>query len=465
MDWVREKIQSIKSDLLGKRITVLGSGMSGIAAARLAKRMGAHVFISEKYRLTEKAQNIVLKEQFLFEEGGHTDRALNADLIILSPGIPSNIQIVNEALKKQIPVVSEIEFAFWFEQGKVVAITGSQGKSTTTTLIGKVLDSEGYHVFIGGNIGFPYADFVFETTKDSITVLEVSSFQLETICYFQPDVVVLTNITPNHLDRYESFEDYINAKLNIFSNLTVNTGIVYNADDDISNRVLVPYLKKGKGFPFSINKSGPEMAAYLKNDRVFLRMDNKEEKLIGTDEIGIRGMHNVLNVMAASIVGKIFQCKTNSMKEVFKIFRGIPHRLEFVREINGIQFYNDSKATTVSSLKFALESFVKPIILIAGGKDKGGSFASLRELVTKRVKKAILIGQAASRIAKEWEGTTELEIVGSLEQAVQAAFKAAEKDNVVLLSPACSSFDMFQNFEDRGNQFKSLVHKLEERND
>jgi UDP-N-acetylmuramoylalanine--D-glutamate ligase len=461
MDCFSDKLNKIKNDLTGTKITVLGSAKSGIASARLAKRMGAKVFISEKYRITEHAMQVILKERFLFEEGGHTDRVFQADLIILSPGIPSNIPILIEAGKRQIPVISEIEFAFWFEQGRVVAITGSQGKSTTTTLIGKILEQQGYSVFIGGNIGFPYTDFVAQTTKDSITVLEVSSFQLETIHFFKPNIVVLTNITPNHLDRYDSFEDYVNAKLNIFSNLSSDTTIVYNADDETSGRVLQPFLQRGIGYSFSVQKENESLNAFLRDKMIMLRLDGQENPVIAVDEIGMKGKHNVLNVMAASLVGKFFSCDIDVMKNVFRRFRGIPHRLEFVREINGVQYYNDSKATTVSSLKFALESFVQPIILIVGGKDKGGSFASLREIVANRVKKAILIGEAASRIGDEWKDTTELVHAKTLEEAVRIAYNSAVKDDIVLLSPACSSFDMFHNFEDRGNQFKSLVQNLE----
>lgn len=462
---MKEKLLQLKNNLVAKKITVIGAGASGIAAARLAKKAGARVLVSEKNALSEHSRNILMKENITYEEGGHTDRVLNADLIILSPGIPGNIPILMVAKEKGIPVISEIEFAFWFEQGTVIAITGSQGKTTTTSLIGKIMDRGNKRVFIGGNIGFPYSDFVYESNKDTITVLEVSSFQLENIEFFAPQVVVITNLTPNHLDRYDSFEDYVAAKIRIFNNMNQNTKIVYNADDQVSTQVLKKYLSKGTGFSFGLYTDPEKLDALVKDDKIVLKINGKMKEIVAKNDILLLGNHNVLNIMAAALVGTIFKINTSAMEEVFKTFSGIPHRLEFVQEVDGIKFYNDSKATTVSSLRFAIESFTQPIILIAGGKDKGGSFASIRDIVSFRVKTAILIGQSTQRIADEWEGATEILKANSLEEAVQKAYQKANSGEIVLLSPGCSSFDMFQNFEDRGNQFKSLVYNLAKKDD
>lgn len=456
----RDQLDKIRKQPEKASFTVLGGGKSGVAAARLAKRVGAKVFLSEKKLLQSNMVNILQQEKIEFESGVHTERALQCDAIILSPGIPLNIPFLEEARNRKIPIISEIEFAFWFEQGEVVAVTGSQGKTTTTSLIGRVLDEAGRSVFIGGNIGFPYSDFVSASRKDTVSVLEISSFQLETIEFFRPDIAVLTNITPNHLDRYSSMEEYIAAKWNMFKNADRKTTILINGNDPVSLDLRSNFPAEATILEFGFDDGTGKPSCTVRNDQIVIRRDGEWMPVIPVSEVRLRGRHNLWNVMAAALVGEHFGVEIETMKRVFAGFRGIPHRLEEVLQWNGVTFFNDSKSTTVSSLGYALESFDQPIILIAGGKDKGGSFREIRDLVAKKVKKAILIGQSRERIKKEWEGAVQMETAESLKEAVEKSFATAQMGDVVLLSPACSSFDMFSNFEERGDLFRQYVHEI-----
>ncbi|GAB4182365.1 MAG: UDP-N-acetylmuramoyl-L-alanine--D-glutamate ligase [Calditrichia bacterium] len=456
---VNEQILYLKKNLNGTRISVIGAAKSGISAAKLAVKHGAKVFVSEKYKMDEAVRQQLSNHHILYEDGGHSERVLNSDLIILSPGVPQNIPILLKAKEKHIPIISEIEFGFWFEKGFVIAITGSQGKTTTTTLIGQLMDAGSKKFFMGGNIGIPYCDFVEQTKPDTISVLEVSSFQLETIYQFRPEIIVITNLTPNHLDRYKDFEDYVQAKMQIFKNISSETAIVYNLDDPVSNDVLKSFLSIGRGYPFTL-QANKRAAAFVEGEEIKLNIGGEITSVMKKNQTKLKGNHNLYNIVASATVARLVKIDFSSMIDVFSHFEGIEHRLEFVKDLNGVLFYNDSKATTVSSLRYALESFANPIILIAGGKDKGGSFVSIQPLVSSKVKKAILIGESRQRIFNEWKGATEMEFADSLEEAVKKAYKAASENDVVLLSPACSSFDMFKNYEERGNRYKYLVNQL-----
>lgn len=462
MNWI-EKLnkRQLVSSLAKKKIGILGAAKSGVSAALLAKKVGAVPFVSEHKEISKNYQDILHREHVEFEEYGHTAELLGMDLIIISPGVPGNIPIVQEIEDNQIPVISEIEFAYWFDLGHVVAITGSQGKTTTTTLIGNLFDAAGKVAFVGGNIGFPYANFAASSLKQTWSIIEVSSFQLEHIIKFQPKVVVLTNITPNHLDRYEGFDDYAAAKLNILKNLDNKSLVIYNYDDEVLREHFSSNSYKFKTLTFSQEiKKG--VNAFITNETVVTHIKNIAHELIKKEEVKLLGPHNLYNVMASGLTALSLGISIDNCKKVFKFFSGLEHRLELVDNVEGVYYYNDSKCTTVAALKYSLQSFNQKIVLIAGGKDKGGRFFDLRSIVEEKVKAVILIGEATDRIFSEWGGSTLIYKAGSLEDAMNKAKLEADEGDVVLLSPACSSFDMFTNFENRGTVFKKIVKKFKE---
>lgn len=444
----------------GKRVSVFGMARSGMALAKVLKGLGASVFLTEKKNDDSLSSQISeLKSTGMdFETGGHTEKALDhKDYLVVSPGIPSDLPILIQAENKGIPIFSEIEVAYWLSEAQIIGITGSNGKTTTTTLVGEILKEDGREVRVAGNIGVPFSSVVQEVSSNGVIVLEISSFQLEKIEEFKPKVSTILNVTPDHLDRYPDMKTYTDAKLRIFENQTEDDFVVLNWDDPVTSK-LAP-LSRAKSLFFSI-KSELKVGSYVKNGSLVFQMNGKAVEIIPVEEIGIKGPHNLSNAAAACAICASIGVKKESMEKALRNFKGVEHRLEEVSIIDGIRFVNDSKATNVDSVFYALQSIKEPIFLIAGGKDKGGDFTKLRELVKLKVKGLILLGQAKEKIKNALGDLVPTNMVGSMEEAVELGFRKAEKGDCVLLSPACASFDMFKDYEDRGRVFKKAVINL-----
>ncbi len=436
-----------------KNVVILGAARSGLSAAQMLKKAGNTVFVSdnaEKGKIKEK--NYLIKMDIPFEFGQHSDRVFKADFVVLSPGIPSTSRIVKAILTRNIPVYSEIEVASWFCRSNIIAVTGSNGKTTTASVLGKMLKCRYKNSFVAGNIGLPFSDFVLDSPADEWIAVEVSSFQLETIDHFHPAIAVILNLSPNHLDWYKSFEDYASAKLRILNNLTPDDYIIIDsADKFLYNRVIQSPPRKYK---FSV--TGKRAEAYLYDGNIYLF----NEKITDIKSILLFGPHNYKNLMAAGIAAKIAGVSSSDIRTVMQTFKGVSHRLEFANKIKDVMFINDSKATTLESLEAALNSFSQPVILIAGGKDKGADFSRIRSLVNQKVKAAILIGSASERIAASWKGIVPISRATDMKDAITKAMDHAISKDIILLSPACSSFDMFRDFEDRGKNFKKIVNQM-----
>lgn len=441
-------------ELAGKKILVVGLGKSGVAAAKFLQARGAQVTANDAGPEEKIAAVAELKAQGIAViTGSHpTEIFENSDLIVASPGVPLALEPFQKAKAAGVPIISEIELAARFLQGRLIGITGSNGKTTTTTLIGEVLKQAGLPTQVGGNIGTPLISLVETSQADGFTVIELSSFQLEAVESLHLFAAVLLNITPDHLDRYDSMDDYAAAKANIFRNQTPEDLAVLNADD---KRVATMQTNAHKVF-FSCKRELEE-GIFLRDDEVISRANSTERSLISRNEIGIRGAHNLENVMATLAVGLACGASPDSMRETIRNFKGVEHRLEFVAEINGVKFYNDSKATNVDSTIKALEAFDKGVIVILGGKDKGGDYAPLVPLVQTRCKHVILIGAAAEKIATALENTKPMHRAVTMEDAVALSTRLANTGDTVLLAPACASFDMFDNYEHRGRVFKDAV--------
>jgi len=439
-------------DVQGKKVTVLGAARSGIAAALLLKGKGARVFVSDSAEAERKAmeQDVLLEEGIEAEFGGHSERIYNADFVVLSPGIPAASTVVRRFYEKDIPVYSEVEVAGWYNRGKIIGVTGSNGKTTTTTLIGEMLRRSDPGAIVAGNIGSALSEHVANSKPGRWGVVELSSFQLETIDTLHCDLAVVLNFAPNHLDRYESYEDYIEAKWRITKNLRTGDRLIYNADDELLSQKA--QTVKGYSLSFSTKGINPPGAG-LHEQGLYLF----GQKLIDLKDIKLNGIHNYMNVMAAVLAAHYAAVSASDMCHVLQSFAGVEHRLEHVAEKDGILFINDSKATTVESMSYALQSFERPIVLIAGGKDKGSDFSKLLPLLKKHVRQAILIGTAADKMQQAWQGSLSMQKAESMEDAMEKATGAARKGDVILLSPACASFDMFKDYEERGRVFKALV--------
>ncbi len=442
-----------------KKFAVIGAARSGIAVARLLQAHSARVFVSDSKPLKAMKEAAAQLDELSipYEFGKHTGKVQECDALVLSPGVPSNIPMVKLAAQNKKKIYSEIEIAYNYCKAPIVAITGSNGKTTTTSLIGDIFKRSGRKTFVAGNIGLAFSDIVEETDEKSVVVLEVSSFQLEHIDEFRPKVSVLLNISPDHLDRYASYEDYIQAKFRIAENQRGRDVFIYNYDDtvvrDFAGTLAI------KTMPFS-REQKMKGGVYSEEGKIVLSVEKKEESLMAASDVGIRGAHNLSNAMAAVLAAYAMDVDNKSIREGLKNFKGVEHRLEFVRELQGVKYVNDSKATNVDSVWYALQSFTEPIVLIAGGKDKGGSYAPLRPLVEKNVKAVMLIGEAAGKIEKELKDVTKCMHAISMEDAVKQARACAKSGDVVLLSPACASFDMFDNYEHRGRVFKEIVMGL-----
>ena len=450
--------------MLKATYTVVGAARSGLAVARLLSEEGAKVFVSDVRSAKELSKEAEILESLRidYEFGGHTERVLDADVIVLSPGVPPNIPVLLEAERQEIAVTNEVEIASKFCRGTIIGITGTNGKTTTTELLGHICREGGKKTFVAGNVGTPFSEIAREADAESLVVLELSSFQLERIESFHPHVALLLNVTPDHMDRYESIEDYGGAKLRITMSQDEEDWLICNGDDGWLQRIKDMKFKPSQ-LEFSI-KNVVEEGAFLKDQMLTLSLEKGRtlDKVLPANDIGIQGPHNLANAMAAALAARVVGISVDSIGEGLRSFRGLPHRLEDVAIIDDVRYVNDSKGTNTDALRFALQSFKEPIVLIAGGRAKKNDYTELLPLVNQGVKTAILIGEAADEMAEQFDGLTRVIHAGSdLELAVKKAKEVAEIGDVVLLSPACASFDMFKNFEERGNQFKEIVHQLD----
>ena len=446
-------------DLKGKKVLVVGLARTGIATAKFLKAKGSLVTATEvkpKEEMKEAVQ--ALKGMDISTEwGGHqTETFLKQDIIVVSPGVDLNIEPIQKAIKHGVRVVSEIELAYHFIHAPIIAVTGTNGKTTTTLLVGEMLKEDGRKVGVGGNVGEPLILFADGKDRWEVLVVEISSFQLEAIKDFRPRISVLLNITEDHLDRYPRYDDYIEAKVRIFANQNSGDLAVLNRDDPIVMQFREKV--KAKKVLFSLKEKLGE-GAFSNGQTIFLRLGEKGEEY-SLAKTPLKGIHNVENMMAALTTARIFGCSKKSIQTVLDRFKGLEHRLEFVREIKGVRFYNDSKGTNVGSVVKSLQSFSEPVTLIAGGKDKNGDLSPLEALIQKRVKHLILIGEAKERMNRELGGLTDTVMAKTMEKAVLLAHQKAKAGEVVLLSPACSSFDMFKDYKERGQVFKEAVKRL-----
>ena len=445
-----------------KNITILGSGISGLGSAKLANKLGLNVFVSDNNIIGEKIKKYLKKNKIGFEENGHDiQRLLSSDQVIISPGI----SFVD--LKKRYPeinkekFISEIEFASRFTNAYLIAVTGSNGKTTTASLIYHILKSSGFNVGLAGNIGVSFAESVCNFTYD-FYVLEVSSFQLDHISNFRPNISIITNISADHLDRYDyKFENYVKSKYRIVKNQKNEDYFIYNGNCIVTKKILKTIKINSKKFSFSLSKSQDKHSQIYLDKNHINSLLNKKKFMLSTNKIPIKGKHNLQNSMAAISVAQILKISNEKIKESFKTFKSIPHRLEHFLTIQKVKYINDSKATNVNSVFYALDSFKEPIIWIAGGVDKGNQYDDLIPLVKNKVKAIICLGQDNNKLIDVFSSHTDLIVsTDNIADVVSSAYKISKPGDVVLLSPACASFDLFKNFEDRGNKFKEEVRKL-----
>lgn len=444
-----------------KRLAILGGGESGVGTAILGKQKGWEVFLSDRGNLKPEYREQLANEGIAYEEGKHTeDKILGADCIMKSPGIPDKAPIVVKARERGIAVISEIEFAAQYTDKPIIAITGSNGKTTTTMLTYHLLKEAGLSVGLGGNIGYSFAELVAHSNPDYY-VLEISSFQLDGIAtHFAPHIAMLLNITPDHLDRYNyQFENYIASKFRIAMNQTANDYLIYDADDEVIADWLCHHKVAAKLLPFTVKKEVAE-GAYLKDNKIYMKIDEKTTE-IEVDEISLKGIHNVKNTMAATIAARLLAVRDQSLRQSLKGFKGADHRLEEVKVVDGVTYVNDSKATNVNSVFFALDTIKTPIVWIVGGQDKGNDYQSLMPYVQEKVKAIVCLGVDNTPLLRSFASVMpNLVETRSMEEAVRLAKHFAASGDTVLLSPACASFDLFDNYEHRGNMFKEAVAKL-----
>ena len=443
------------------KLVILGGGESGVGAAFLAKQKGFDVFLSDGGPIKEAFKNELLSHEIEFEEARHSkEKILNASLVVKSPGIPEKNEMVKEIRKKGIEIISEIEFAYRYKgESKIIGITGSNGKTTTTALIFHICETAKLNCALVGNIGFSFAKQIATEPKE-LYVVEISSFQLDDIKTFRPDIAILTNITEDHLDRYDyKFENYIKSKFRIIENQTEEDVFIYNDDDEVTQKYLTQFLKKSNPVPISMNHELPE-GAYITNAEMHLKWKN-EEMQMNVEDFAIKGKHNQYNTMAAGVSAAVMGIRKEKIRDAIQTFKSLEHRMSTVATIRGVEFINDSKATNVNSTWYALESMTKPVILILGGVDKGNDYSFIKDLVKEKVKAIVCMGVDNTKIHEAFGNIVQLMInTESAKDAVQSAFHFADKGDVVLLSPACASFDLFKNYEDRGIQFIEAVKDL-----
>ncbi|MBI5726457.1 MAG: UDP-N-acetylmuramoyl-L-alanine--D-glutamate ligase, partial [Ignavibacteriales bacterium] len=425
---------------------------------------GFEVFLSDAgdisgidHEILENIRNYGIEHEF----GAHSDKVYDADVVVVSPGVPQNSKVIQNSLEKGIEVVSEIEAASWYCKGKVIAITGTNGKTTTTTLIGEIFKDAGYKTFVCGNIGIAFSDIVEQTDESSIVVLETSSFQLDNIRKFKPFIAIMLNVTPDHLDRYESFEKYLESKMRIAENQNESDYFVFNYDDELVRNSSKSVHSNRTAFSLTdAVKKETQEGAYLNNLDLVYYYYMGEENVIDTQKLIIKGEHNVYNAMASVISAKIFGIEKEYIKKTLENFKGVEHRLEYVKELDGVKYYNDSKATNVNSVWYALKGFNEPLVLILGGKDKGNDYSQIEKEVKQHVKHIIAIGDSKQKVYDYFKDILPVTVAADMEDAVIKARQNAISNDVVLLSPACASFDMFDNYEHRGRVFKDIVNSL-----
>jgi UDP-N-acetylmuramoylalanine--D-glutamate ligase len=452
-------------DLEDKRVLVVGLGKSGVASALFLKSRGARVTVSDSKPENQLRDEILLllEHGITVETGGHGERTFREqDLIIVSPGVPFDAPQLSQARSLGEPVIGEIELASQFLAGSIVAITGANGKTTTTSLAGEIIAAGDFSTLVGGNIGTPAISFVDQASPKTWIVLEVSSFQLETIVDFCPKIAVVLNITPDHLDRHKTFANYVNAKARVFENQNAEDFTVLNADDPTT--AALSDRTRGQVFWFS-RKGAVERGAFVRGEFIYFRDEQFrggqcEREIMPLAEVPLKGAHNLENVLAGISIGMLVGCEAPQIRRSVRDFKAVEHRLEFVATIAGVDYYNDSKATNVDATIKAIESFPSNIHLILGGKDKGSDYSVLNELLRRRVKRVYTIGAAAAKIESQIQGAAEIERAETLEKALGRASECAAPGDVVLLAPACSSFDQFENYEHRGRVFKQTVHAL-----
>lgn len=443
-----------------KRLVILGGGESGVGTAILGKKHGYDVFLSDGGKLKDSYKEVLIINGVKWEQKSHSeDLILNADVVMKSPGIPDSIEIIQKLKSKGIPVLSEIEFASQFTNAKTIGITGSNGKTTTTMLTYHLLKSAGLNVGIAGNIGKSYAWQVAVDNFDYY-VLELSSFQLDGITNFAPHIAIITNISPDHLDRYNyDYKQYIDAKFRITMNQTEDDYLIYDADDEAIAKWLQNNKTKAQLIPFSLHQS-LEKGAFIKNNQMEIKINNEEFNM-ETESIALEGKHNMKNAMAATSVAKLMQIRKQTIRESLSNFQGVEHRLEKVLKIQNVQYINDSKATNTNATFYALDSMSTPTVWIVGGVDKGNDYSELMQLVREKVKAIICLGMDNKKIIDAFGNVVDVMIeVHSMQDAVKMSQRLAEKGDTVLLSPACASFDLFESYEDRGKQFKNAVQNL-----
>lgn len=458
-DYIKSAI-GLMSGKRGKILVVLGAGESGVGTALLGKQKGYSVFVSDKGEITSKYKEVLGQNEVDWEEKQHSEeRILEADIVMKSPGIPDKVPLVQKLKEKGVPVISEIEFAAQFTNAQIIGITGSNGKTTTTMITSELLNAGGLKVAMGGNIGDSFAKQVADAEVD-YRVLELSSFQLDGIVDFAPHIAILTNITPDHLDRYDyDFDKYIQSKFRITMNQTENDYFIYDSDDEVITNYIEKHPIRAKKLPFSLTKR-LENGAYLEGGNINITIDNNKF-MMPTDQLAVKGKHNVKNAMAASTVSQLLKIRKNTIRECLENFHGVEHRLENVLKINNVQYINDSKATNVNSVYYALDAMKSSTVWIVGGVDKGNDYTALYPLVNEKVKAIICLGLDNSKIINAFgncvDNITETQ---SMKDAVNLAYKIAERNDNVLLSPACASFDLFESYEERGRLFKEAVREL-----
>jgi len=442
-----------------QRLVILGGGESGVGTALLGKAKGYEVFVSDKGTIKKKYKNVLINNEIEWEEGAHTEsKILNAHVVMKSPGIPDKVPLIKQLLEKRIPVISELEFAAKFTDATIIGITGSNGKTTTATLTHHLLKND-LSVGLAGNIGDSFAKQVLEEDYSNY-VLEISSFQLDGIINFNPKIAILTNITPDHLDRYDyKFENYIESKFRIVKNQTRQDYFIYDADDEVIEEWLNNHSIQSTLLPFSLTKK-IENGAYLNKENIIITIDNNQI-VMPTANLALEGKHNIKNAMAASTVAHLLKIRKQTIRESLENFQGVEHRLEQVLKINKVEYINDSKATNVNATYFALESMDAPTVWIVGGVDKGNNYEELFPFVNEKVKAIICLGVDNEKLIKTFGPMVDIIVETQfVSEAVKIAYKVAEAGDNVLLSPACASFDLFENYEDRGRQFKEAVRNL-----
>lgn len=446
-------------DGLNKHIAILGAGESGVGAAILAKKMGWNVFVSDFGAIKDEFKTELTENGFEWEEGKHSEeRILNADLIIKSPGIPDKAPLIKKLREKGVKIISEIEFGGYYSNAKTIAITGSNGKTTTTMLTYHILKKAGINVGLAGNVGKSFAKQIAEENFDWY-VLELSSFQLDDMFDFRADIAILTNITPDHLDRYNyEMQNYVDSKFRILQNQTNNDWFIYNFDDPIIQAEVAKRKITAKTAPFSLVKE-QEVGGFADEQQITININ--EQLTMSIHDLALKGKHNTQNSLASGIASRILEIRKEVVRESLEDFVNVEHRLEFVAKVHGIEFINDSKATNVNSTWFALESMEQPTVWIVGGVDKGNDYSELTDLVRDKVKAIICLGVDNKKLIESFTGVVDTIVEArSAMEAVAYGYRLAKKDETVLLSPACASFDLFENYEDRGNQFKEAVRSL-----